>query len=232
MKNILRKFGAWLKTILLAFFGISIFIVVLYRFVNPPLTPLMVIRFFEQSFGTMPYRFEHQTVPYDEISSNFKKAIIAAEDQKFATHMGFDFEAIKKAFKDNNQARKKTIKGGSTISQQVAKNIFLWPGRSYLRKALEAYFTILIELLWNKQRILECYMNKIEMGNGIYGIESAAQFYYKTKASKLTRNQAAMIAAILPGPRKWNPKAPTAYLNKKKNWIQSQMSRINISEIE
>lgn len=206
--------------------------VILFRFINPPLTPLMIIRFFEQSFGPTPYRFEHKTVSYEDISPNFKKAVIAAEDQKFAQHMGFDFEAIQKAFKYNNQPKKKVIKGGSTISQQVAKNIFLWPGRSYFRKGLEAYFTVLIELLWSKERILELYMNKIEMGNGIYGIESASKFYYNTSAIKLSKNQSAMIAAILPGPRKWNPNAPTTYLNKKKNWILSQMGWVNIKEFE
>lgn len=232
MNVLLRKIGICLKSALWAFIGISVFLVILYRFVNPPLTPLMVIRFWEQSFGPALYNFEHKTVAYGEISSNFKKAIIAAEDQKFTRHVGFDFDAIQKAFEYNKQPKKKNIKGGSTISQQVAKNIFLWPGRSYLRKGLEAYFTVLIELIWSKKRILELYMNKIEMGNGIYGVESASQIYFKTPASKLTKNQAAMLAAILPGPRKWNPNKPSAYLNKKKDWILGQINHISIEEIE
>jgi monofunctional biosynthetic peptidoglycan transglycosylase len=232
MNILLQKIGICLKRAFWIFIVISVFLVILFRFVNPPLTPLMVIRFGKQIFGPYSYQFEHNTVAYGEISSNFKRAIIAAEDQKFTQHMGFDFDAMQKAFEYNKQPKKKTIKGGSTISQQVAKNIFLWPGRSYLRKGLEAYFTVLIELTWSKKRILELYMNKIEMGNGIYGIESASQFYFQTSASKLTKKQAAMLAAIIPSPRKWNPNKPTVYLTKRKDWILGQINQISIEEID
>jgi monofunctional biosynthetic peptidoglycan transglycosylase len=163
----------------------------------------------------------HDWVPLSEISINMQKAVIASEDGTFLSHNGFDFTAMKKAFKNNNRGRK--LKGGSTISQQTAKNIFLWQGRSYLRKGLEAYFTLLIEVVWGKERIMEVYLNSIEMGEGVYGVEAAAQHWYGTSAANLTKNQAAGIAAILPNPRKYKATNSSSYIENRKSKIMRIM---------
>lgn len=193
----------------------------------PPLTPLMVFRVFDQTFGDYKYRFKRDYVSLEEISPNLQKAVIASEDQKFTEHHGFDFGAMEKAFKNN--LKNKRIKGGSTISQQVAKNVFLWQGRSYLRKGLEAYFTLLIEVFWSKERILEMYLNVIEMGNGIYGAEAASQYYFETPAKSLSKKDAALIAAILPNPRKWNPTKPSSYLKKRQCWIVKNIPAVKLA---
>lgn len=207
------------------FFILSIGFTVLYRFVPVPITPLMVIRVFEQTFDSeKKVRLSKDWVPMAEISKNVPQAVVAAEDQKFLDHFGFDIEAMKKAWEGNKQG--KNIKGASTITQQTVKNVFLWPDRSYLRKGLEAYFTILVEILWPKERILEVYLNVIEMGPGIFGIESAAQNYYNKPAIKLNRNEAAMIAAVLPNPNRWNPKRPTPYILGRQAWILRQMNNL------
>jgi monofunctional biosynthetic peptidoglycan transglycosylase len=162
-----------------------------------------------------------------------KLAVIASEDQNFFSHSGFDLKAIEKATKFNKQQtskKKKRIRGASTISQQTAKNVFLFPARNWLRKGLEVYFTILIELLWSKQRILEVYLNVIETGNGIYGVEAASNFYFHTSAKNLSRDQAAAIAAIIPNPRKWNATESSGYVAKRKKWILSQLNNVSLSE--
>jgi monofunctional biosynthetic peptidoglycan transglycosylase len=163
-----------------------------------------------------------------EMSPNLVLAVISSEDQKFAEHFGFDFEAIEKVAKQNIklQKRGKPIKGGSTISQQCAKNVFLFPQRSYIRKAFEVYFTFLIEIFWSKKRIMEVYLNVIEMGDGIYGAQAAAKTYFKKDAEKLTASECALIAAVLPNPRKWNAGKPTSFINKRKNWILRQMGHL------
>ena len=158
------------KTILW-FFGLSIFSVIFFKFIPVPFTPLMVIRGIENKLNGKENHFSHDWEPIENISINLQKAVIASEDGTFLIHNGFDFKAMQKAYKSNSRGRK--IKGGSTISQQTAKNVFLWQGRSYLRKGLEAYFTVLIELIWGKERIMEVYLNSIEMGNGIYGAQAA-----------------------------------------------------------
>lgn len=196
---------------------LSIALVILFRFVQVPITPLMVFRSVEMVWEGKDVKMEHKWVPLEQISPNVQKAVIVSEDGHFLTHGGFDLKAIKKAYQDNQKGKK--IKGGSTISQQTAKNVFLWQGRSYFRKGLEAYFTVLIELIWSKERIMEVYLNSIEMGDGIYGVQAASQYWYHKDASKLTVHEAAGIAAILPSPRKYNPVKSGPYVAKRKNVI-------------
>jgi monofunctional biosynthetic peptidoglycan transglycosylase len=191
---------------------ISLFFVVLYKFVPVPFTPLMAIRYFENSADGKDIETKHDWVPLEDISKNLQKAVIASEDGRFFEHNGLDFTAMRKAAVGNFKGKK--LKGGSTITQQTAKNVFLWQGRSYLRKALEAYYTILIELIWGKERILEVYLNSIEMGDGIYGAQAATQHWYNRDCKSLTRMQAAGIAAILPNPRKFKPNG-SAYISNK-----------------
>ena len=171
--SFMSKLSRFLFKALLWFFGISLFLVVFFKFVPVVFTPLMVIRAIENKVGGKEVFFSHDWEPIENISTNLQKAVIASEDGTFLKHNGFDFTAMHKAYKSNERGRR--IKGGSTISQQTAKNVFLWQGRSYLRKGLEAYFTVLIEIIWGKERIMEVYLNSIEMGNGVYGAQAAAQ---------------------------------------------------------
>ena len=210
----------------LAFFGSSLFFVILYAFVDPPVTPLMVIRWIDPVSEDQPYRLKKDWVPLDRISTNLQLAVVASEDNRFTEHWGFDFEAIEKAQKFNERKQGKRIRGASTISQQTAKNVFLWPQRSWVRKGLEAYFTALIELVWSKRRIMEVYLNVIEMGKGIYGAEAAAKVHFGKPAARLTRAESALLAAILPSPAKWNPARPTSYLINRQQWILWNMGNI------
>ncbi|WP_313806596.1 monofunctional biosynthetic peptidoglycan transglycosylase [Flavobacterium sp.] len=198
-------------------FGLSIFFVVLFKFVPVPFTPLMAIRAIENTADKKEVYLNHDWVPLEDISVNLQKAVIASEDGNFLKHNGFDFQAMAKAY-DGNQKGKK-LKGGSTISQQTAKNVFLWQGRSYLRKGLEAYFTVLIELIWGKERIMEVYLNSIEMGNGVYGAQAASEYWYKKDAKDLTKYEAAGIAAILPNPRKFKASNSSSYTSRRKDKI-------------
>ncbi|WP_396165894.1 monofunctional biosynthetic peptidoglycan transglycosylase [Flavobacterium sp.] len=195
---------------------VSLFFVVLYKFVPVPYTPLMVIRYFENKSAGKNIETKHHWVPLENISKNLQKAVIASEDGRFFEHYGLDFSAMQKAAVGNFKGKK--LKGGSTITQQTAKNVFLWQGRSYFRKALEAYYTVLIELIWGKERILEVYLNSIEMGDGIYGADAATQHWYKKECKSLTRMQAAGIAAILPNPRRFSPNG-SAYISRKQSRI-------------
>ncbi|MFC4722774.1 monofunctional biosynthetic peptidoglycan transglycosylase [Geojedonia litorea] len=215
-----RVFKFIFKTLLWLFI-ISIVLVVVYKWVPVPITPLMVIRNIEQSQENKAVVWKHDWVSIDDISINLQRAVIASEDQNFLNHHGFDFEAIKKAMENNQKGRR--IKGASTISQQTAKNVFLWPHRSWLRKGLEAYFTFLIELVWSKERIMEVYLNSIEMGNGIYGAEAASTYWFRKSANRLTQQEAAAIAAILPNPRTYKANPASAYIQSRKNWIVRQM---------
>lgn len=213
----IRKATRFLFKAILWFLGLSIFFVVLYKFVPVPFTPLMVFRVVENKFAGKQIYFSHDWEPIENISTNLQKAVIASEDGTFLIHNGFDFTAMQKAYKNNQRGRR--IKGGSTISQQTAKNVFLWQGRSYLRKGLEAYFTVLIEFIWGKERIMEVYLNSIEMGNGVYGAEAATQHWYRKDATSLTKMQAAGIAAILPNPRKYSATSSSSYINNRKTKI-------------
>lgn len=165
---------------------------------------------------------KHTWVDLEDISPKLQLAVVCSEDQNYLKHYGFDFGAIEKAMKANEQGKK--LRGASTISQQTAKNVFLWPGRSYIRKAFEVYFTLLIEVFWSKERIMEVYLNSIEMGNGIYGAEAAAQHWFKKPAKKLTRDESAAISSILPNPLKYVANPPGPYISRRKDWIKKQMS--------
>lgn len=205
---------------------ISFAVVLLFKFVPVPFTPLMGIRALEHNSAGKDMICSHEWVPIDEISLNLQKAVIASEDGRFLEHSGFDFEAMQKAFKNNSKGKK--IKGGSTISQQTAKNVFLWQGRSYVRKGLEAYYTVLIELVWGKKRIMEVYLNSIEMGDGVYGAEAAAKHWYRKDASSLTRYEAAGIAAILPSPRRYKASNSSSYINRRKAKISREISYVKL----
>lgn len=212
--------------IILWFFILSIGFTIIYRFIPVPITPLMVIRLYEQAVDEKKeLRLYKDWVSIKHISKNVPQAVVAAEDQKFMDHNGFDWEAMKKAWENNKKGKR--VKGASTISQQTAKNVFLWPGRNLIRKGLEAYFTFLIETIWSKERIMEVYLNVIEMGEGVYGIEAAAQTNFKKSAAKLNRNESALIAAVLPNPRRWSPGRPTPYIQGRQVWILRQMNNIN-----
>lgn len=217
LKHFIFKAALW-------FFGISIFLVVFFKFIPVPITPLMVMRVIENKLNGKEIYLIHDWVPIENISNNLQKAVIASEDGTFLKHNGFDFVAMQKAFKNNERGRR--IKGGSTISQQTAKNVFLWHGRSYLRKGLEAYFTVLIELIWGKERIMEVYLNSIEMGDGIYGAQAATEYWYRKDASSLTPIQAAGIAAILPNPRKYKATSSSSYINNRKTKIMRVMRQV------
>lgn len=182
----------------------------LFSFVPVFITPLMLIRS-AQSITALESVGVHKTwVPIEEISPSIQRAVLKAEDYRFYEHSGFDFEAIEKAMKYNKTHKKK--KGASTISQQTAKNVFLWPHRDWVRKGLEAYFTVLIELVWSKERIMEVYLNVIEFGPGVYGVEAAAQRYFHHSAKKITPSQAAMMAAVLPNPNRFRIDRPSSYV--------------------
>lgn len=209
---------------MLWFFAITILWVLIYRFINPPVTWLMVQRGFERKIDGKDWKMEKSWRDFDELSDNLKYAAMAGEDAQFLKHWGFDVKSIQRAY-NKNQAGK-PIRGGSTISQQTAKNVFLWPGRSWIRKGFEAYFTTLIELLWSKKRIMEVYLNVIEMGDGIYGAEAATRFYYKKPATRLSKAQAALLIAVLPNPRRWTPAKPTPYIYHKQYLILRNMRRI------
>ena len=222
-QKILRFF--WL--IFLWFNIISFLLVLLFKFVPVPFTPLMGIRAMEHKKENKEMTCSHDWVPIDEISLNLQKAVIASEDARFLDHWGFDFEAMQKAVKNNNKGKR--LKGGSTISQQTAKNVFLWQGRSYLRKGLEAYYTVLIELIWGKKRIMEVYLNSIEMGDGVYGAEAAAKHWFRKDASSLTRYEAAGIAAILPNPRKYKASNSSSYINRRKAKISREIGYVKLN---
>ena len=209
-----------------AFFASTILSVVAYRFLPVYLTPLMVIRCVEQAKDGNDLKLSHNWVSLDKISESMPIAVMASEDQRFLEHHGFDLDAIEKAAKHNKTSARKH--GASTISQQTAKNVFLWPGRSWLRKGLEAYFTMLIELMWSKERIMEVYLNSIEMGNGIYGVEAVAKEHFGCSASELTRANCALIAATLPNPRKFSSKSPSDYIVRRKAAIMKQMKHIPV----
>lgn len=208
------------------FFAISIAMVILLKWIPIPYTPLMAIRAIENKSAGKEMILSHDWVPIEEISPNIQKAVIASEDGTFLTHYGFDFSAIQKAVKNNSKGKR--LKGGSTISQQTAKNIFLWQGRSYLRKGLEAYFTILIEIFWSKERIMEVYLNSIEMGDGVYGIEAASKHWYRKSANNLTKFEAAGIAAILPNPRKYKATNSSSYIERRKGRIVKHMRYVKL----
>lgn len=221
----LRQAKIILAKLLLSLFLLSIVWVLLYKWVSPPATLHMIKRRAEA--GTADKNdpvIRYQFVSLEEMSEQLPLAVVASEDQLFLQHSGFDFEAIKDAFKRNRESNK--IRGGSTISQQVAKNVFLWHGRSYFRKAVEAYFTFLIELIWGKQRILEVYLNIAEMGDGVFGVEAASQKYFSKSAAEIGRQQSALLAAVLPNPILFSAKNPSGYTRQRRSRIARAMGRL------
>jgi monofunctional glycosyltransferase len=218
------SFWRIVRNSIILFFVISIGWVVVARFVPVLITPLMLIRSVEAVFEGKAPKISKQWVPMSEISPNMVKAVVASEDNLFMKHHGFSFKSMRKAWEHNKKGKR--IRGGSTISQQTAKNVFLWPQRSYLRKGLEAYFTVLIELLWSKERIMEVYLNVIEMGPGIYGVQAAAKEHFGKDALKLSKGQAALIAGCLPNPRRFIAGNPSPYIQRRKGQIMSLMNKI------
>ena len=217
-------FLRWLRNILIFFFASTITAVVFYRFVPVYITPLMLIRCAEQmADGDYP-TLKHEWVPLSSISKYAPQAMMASEDQLFLKHNGFDFKQIHQARLDALNGKRE--RGASTITQQTAKNVFLWPAHNWIRKGLEAYFTFLIEHLWGKQRIMEVYLNSIEMGKGIYGVEAVAEENFSTTAGKLSKKQAALIATSLPNPRVRDSAHPTARMQRRSQQIMREMSRI------
>ncbi len=217
----------WLAgRLLLYIFVITVVWAGALRFINPPVTWLMIQRGLERKAEGKEWKLQKRWVAYEDLSDNLKRAAISGEDARFPEHWGFDTQAIADAYERNKEGKR--LRGGSTISQQVAKNVFLWPRRSWFRKGCEAYFTILIETLWSKKRILEVYLNVIETGDGLYGAESAAQYYFGKSAGSLTRRQAALLIAVLPNPRRWSPAKPTAYINRKAATIVRYMGHVQV----
>jgi monofunctional biosynthetic peptidoglycan transglycosylase len=219
----IRNLLAWFA---FSSFVLSVILVTIYKYLPVYSTPLMAIRYLQSTFNTQAnspseYKKQHQWQDLPLISKNLQLAVISSEDQQFFSHYGFDFSAIKAAITHNNQGA--SLRGASTISQQTAKNVFLWPQRSWLRKGLETWFTILIELIWDKQRILEVYLNSIEMGSGVYGANAAAKYWFNQEAKHLTKQQSSAIAAILPNPRKYQANPASAYVKKRQRWILQQM---------
>lgn len=227
----LKGFIIFLKTVKW-FLILSIGLTIFYRFVPVPYTPLMFWRTIGSVFTEDKIvGIEKRWVPIEQISKSMQQAVIKAEDYKFYQHNGFDFEAIEKAMQYNKTHKKK--KGASTISQQTAKNVFLWPSRSWLRKGLEAYFTVLIETLWPKERILEVYLNVIEQGKGVYGVEASAQKFFKKPAAKLNSSQAALMAAVLPNPIRFRIDKPSRYISRRQRRIMGTRLPVNaIAKVE
>lgn len=219
--KIFRKIFLWLFVL---FFGSSLLFTLLYKWMPVYISPLMVIRAIEQKSDGQESRMYHKWVSADCIAQDLSTAVMVSEDQNFLIHDGFDREAIKQAAREYLDGKR--MRGGSTISQQTAKNVFLWPTQSWFRKGLETYFTFLIELMWDKERIMEVYLNTIEMGDGIYGAEAVAELHFNTSAQNLTRKQCALIAASLPNPLKFDSKNPSPYMYKRQRQILRQMPYI------
>lgn len=224
MPNFLRLPLRILKWIIILFFVSTVLAVVVYRFVPVSVTPLMLIRSAEAISEGRPAGWHHQWVPLEKMSKYMAVAVMASEDQNFLKHNGFDFGAIQDAVEEKMEGGRS--RGASTISQQTAKNVFLWPTSSWVRKGFETYFTVLIELIWSKERIMEVYLNSIEMGNGIYGVEAVARQHFGTDAASLTRADCALIAATLPNPRRYSSLQPSRYMRKRRKQIQVQMKYI------
>lgn len=213
-----------LKWLVIAFFASTVCVALIYRKANVPFTPLMIIRAVENVMDGKSPRYRHEWVPLSEMSRYMPVAVIASEDQNFLQHNGFDFQAIEQAAKEHKAGGRR--RGASTISQQTAKNVFLWPSSTWVRKGFEVYFTVLIELLWPKERIIEVYLNCIETGPSIYGIEAVAQQHFGCPAARLTRADCALIAATLPNPIRFSSLRPTRYMRKRQKQIMKEMRHI------
>jgi monofunctional biosynthetic peptidoglycan transglycosylase len=220
----LRRIGVKLLKIALGLVLLSVLAVVVLRFMAPPVSALMIERRVGSWFGPGKYTAKYNWVSLDKIAPVMGTAVIAAEDQNFPDHFGFDLEAIQRALGHNGRSAR--TRGASTLTQQTAKNLFLWSSRSWLRKGVEAYFTVLLEICWDKRRILETYLNIVEFGDGIYGVEAAAQHYFRKPASRLSREEAAILAAVLPNPRRYKVTNPGPYVRERQQWILQQMDQL------
>jgi monofunctional biosynthetic peptidoglycan transglycosylase len=227
MSFIWKKMRAIIRWTVVAFLGSTILAVVALRFLPVYFTPLMFIRCYEQMTEGKSLKMRHHWVPLNKISPSLPMAVMASEDAKFLKHHGFDYQAIEHAAERNRKHPEKRKLGASTISQQTAKNVFLWPGRSWVRKGFEVYFTALIELMWPKERIMEVYLNSIEMGDGIYGADAVAEEHFGTDALSLTKAQCALIAATLPNPRNFSSKNPSGYMLKRQARIMREMKYVD-----
>jgi monofunctional biosynthetic peptidoglycan transglycosylase len=216
----MKKFLKILKYIVFAIIGYILFApiwVLLYKFVPVPITFHMVQRVFEG------YGLDKDWVSYEEVSPNFFRAVIGGEDGRFMSHEGIDWKAVEDAKRYNERNEGKKKRGASTITMQTAKNTFLWHGRNYVRKGLEVYYTYLIEYIWGKKRILEVYVNVVELGEGVYGVEAASRKYFGKSASSLSQREAALLASVLPNPIRWSPAKPTPYIEKRVSFIMGRM---------
>ena len=212
----------WIRRLILLFIALSVLLVAVYRFVPPPGTPLMIIRWIGDGTG-----IDQKWVPLDRMSVDIQRAVIASEDARFCEHFGFDWTEIGRAIDDAE--RGEPLRGASTISQQTAKNLFLWPGRNIIRKGLEAWFTVLIEALWPKSRILEVYLNEVEWEDGTYGVEAAARRHFHTGAGRLTAYQSALLAAVLPNPRVYSTNNPTEFVRGRAATIRARMDQAQVT---
>ncbi len=234
--NVMAKKRGWMGRILWGlgwalglFLVFNILLVMAFRFFPVPVSGLMMQRRVESWTSAKPYSSRHRWVPLEEISPSLGVAVIAAEDQTFTDHFGFDWQAIEQAVQHNEHSRRK--RGASTVSQQTAKNLFLWNSRSWTRKGLEAWFTLLIEIGWSKKRILEVYLNIVEFGDGVYGAEAASRTYFGKPAKRLTPSEAALLAAVLPNPRKFKANAPSEYIRGRQAWILNQMRQLGGDQV-
>lgn len=222
-----KRVGLIIKSFLkfwIYFFITSILIVFLMSWIDPFFSSIMLQRQIDAFLDREIKFIKNSWIDYDDVSKYVPLALIAAEDQNFSNHYGFDFEQIKKALKEN--LHRKRIRGASTITQQLAKNLFLWEGKSFIRKGVEAYFTILIETLWDKKRIIEVYMNIIELGDMTFGVATASEIYLKKDARRLTASQAALIASVLPNPKRFQIARPSGYVRARQNWVLRQMNSL------
>jgi len=220
----IRRLSRWLLWLLGGWIAVTVLSVLTLRWVDPPTTAFMSSAR-AQAFlaGDRTYRQRYQWVDYEKISRYAPLAVIAAEDQRFAEHWGFDIKAIDESIRRHRNGDGKRLRGASTISQQVAKNLFLWKRKSFVRKGLEAYFTVLIEALWPKRRIIEVYLNVAEFGRGVYGVEAASRHFFGRPARRLNAEQSALLAAVLPNPLRFKVNAPSRYVRSRQDWILSQM---------
>jgi monofunctional biosynthetic peptidoglycan transglycosylase len=231
LRRLARRLLHLAAGLLAAFLVVSAGAVAVYRFVDPPVTPVMLIARLEGLARGGPAGISRTWVDLPAVSPALLRSVIAAEDARFFTHPGIDLRAIEDARAWNARQRGRRLRGGSTITMQCARNVFLWQGRTYLRKALEAYFAVLLEILWGKRRILEVYVNVIELGDGVFGVEAAAERYFGKAAARLGPREAALLAAALPNPRRWNPSAPTRYLSARAASIQRRAAAVSLDSL-
>jgi len=224
-KRRMRRIIAGLLTITVGFVTWSVVVTILLRFLAPPASALMIERRIDSWRSGQKHSSQYKWVDLDRIAMPIASAVIASEDQNFLHHHGFDWGAIQRAI--DHDENSKRLRGASTLTQQTAKNLFLWPGRTWVRKALEAYFTVLLEACWDKRRILETYLNIVEFGDGVYGVEAASQRYFHKAADRLTPEDAATLAAVLPNPHRLRANAPSAYVRERQHWILQQMQQLD-----